>query len=300
MAITIQSESKKIITLPEYQEYVKTNVVAKDKDSILESSSMLKALSNNKNFLAEIINSELKDLNQFQKSNLYTAQTILLGGGDDFLIRANVWLPPCKSQRLKAIEDKVYSYLLPHDHNFDFLTIGHFGPGYETSIYEYDYADTIGKPGEEVDLKLLEHTRLDEGKMMFYRSGKDVHTQFHPDDLSISLNLLLIPDQVTIQDQYYFDTDKKIISGYVEANVETRNLLLKLAGLIGNDETRNHLEFIAQKHPARRNRIQAYDSLAKLCPDDHEQIWKRALLDNETLVKIRAKQEMTQLESTHA
>src|SRR3546814_33924 len=70
-----------------------------------------------------------------------------------------------------------FFYGKAHDHNFSFLTVGYMGPGYWSEYYEYDYANVAGYVGEKVNLRYIEKSKLDEGKVMLYRIHRDVHLQ---------------------------------------------------------------------------------------------------------------------------
>ncbi|MBT2543060.1 hypothetical protein J7E99_20695 [Streptomyces sp. ISL-44] len=87
---------------------------------------------------------------------------LLLGSGTDYMVRANIWLPPTGMDPRQ--EQVLHSYELAHDHPFSFLTVGYFGPGYETTIWEYNPDTLTGQPGEQVELELLEHTDLPPGQ----------------------------------------------------------------------------------------------------------------------------------------
>ena len=51
-------------------------------------------------------------------------------------------------------------------------------------------ASVVGFPGEEVNLRFIEKSRLDQGKVMLYRAHQDVHLQLPADAMSVSLNIL--------------------------------------------------------------------------------------------------------------
>src|SRR3546814_8782480 len=83
-----------------------------------------------------------------------------------------------------------FFYGKAHDHNFSFLTVGYMGPGYWSEYYEYDYANVAGYVGEKVNLRYIEKSKLDEGKVMLYRIHRDVHLQLPADEMSVSLNIM--------------------------------------------------------------------------------------------------------------
>lgn len=99
---------------------------------------------------------------------------------------------------------------LPHDHNFDFLTLGYFGPGYWSDYYEYDYGEVTGWRGEAVpSLRRIERSRLEQGKLMLYRAHIDVHAQYAADALSVSLNIMHTTGAQGWLDQYRFDLERR-------------------------------------------------------------------------------------------
>jgi hypothetical protein len=206
---------------------------------------------------------ELRDLSAFQKDSPYSAQSLSLGGvHKKFYLRANVWLPKRELHSVNdAGEANLYSYDFAHDHNFDFLTVGYFGPGYETDIYEYDVREVRGEVGEVVDMKFLESTSLPYGKMMIYRASRDVHVQKFPCEFSISLNLLT-PGKEPIRDQFAFDLRTRAISSVIRSNLSGRSLLMEAAAALGDRDTDDMIQFIADSHHCCRTREAAARALS--------------------------------------
>jgi HEAT repeats len=269
-----------------------------DTDHVLESGAMLKALANNRHFLVERVNEELLSWRNFQTGNNYSAQTLALGGGNGFYVRANMWLPPSEVSGPKIWESNLYAYTRPHDHNFSFLTVGYFGSGYATSIYEYDPEQIAGIPGEQVQLRFLEKTTLPAGKVMFYRAGRDVHSQEHPEEFSISLNLMLARPEVDWSNQYWFDLDRYIIQDFVQRpSTSGRVALCRLAGALGNGATINILESIASHHEMPRVRASAYESLAALTSSAAQTIWEQAIQDRHPFVRDVARRVVDEIVS---
>lgn len=128
---------------------------------------------------------------------------------------------------------------------------------------------------------------------MFYRANKDIHSQRHPDDFSISLNLLASPPEQGFKDQYCFDLGAGKIISHVGTTNMTRLMLCKLAKYVGNGSSINLLEAIAKEHISPRIRAQAYDSLAALVSDDDERIWNMALLDESPYIQNKARSIMS-------
>ena len=189
---------------------------------------------------------------------------------------------------MQAMEDKVFSYQIPHDHNFHFLTVGYSGPGYETAIYEYDNGRVEGYVGERVDVRFLQKTFLTKGKVIGFRASKDIHTQLYPSALSVSINLLSSSQDALLKDQFYFDINKSCITGFVNTLVSARSTVLSLAEHLGNDDTCDVLDTISKRHPTPRTRADAYRAFARLRPQEAERVFRRASRDASAFVRRRA------------
>lgn len=96
-----------------------------------------------------------------------------------FLVRANIWKVPEKRVGYNRHEKRLYSYEAPHDHNSNFLTVGLYGPGYETEMWQYQYEDGL-KPGDKVDHSYLGRKVLGLGDIMYYEKSKDINSQLAP------------------------------------------------------------------------------------------------------------------------
>ena len=292
MALTIKCDSDESIEFADYLTYVGKNVNPDDLDSIADSAELLKKLSNNLTFVTEMFNSQLK----FLPKNLlafYSSQSAILGVEGDASVRLNIWPLLSEDPRRKKIECERYSYHDAHDHNFTFMTVGYYGPGYSTKLYEYDPKDVIGHIGEPVDISFLEETTLPKGKVMLYRPSKDIHTQIPPTEFSLSLNLMFNQKEMTaLTHQYYFDIDKSCISGYVESFSSKRVSCIEMLKLVGNENSVDILWDIVNKHPCNRTRLSAIDTISHLKPQEFEAIWNVAIKDSDPLVNMIAKSKL--------
>ncbi|MCG6119435.1 MAG: transposase, partial [Blastomonas sp.] len=97
-----------------------------------------------------------------------------------WFMRANIW-PSAQEAVMRESGEAAFVYGLAHDHNFDFLTVGYFGPGYRSDHYEVDPARIIGKAGDAVDLRFVGSSVLHLGRVMHYRARRDVHCQYPPE-----------------------------------------------------------------------------------------------------------------------
>ncbi len=231
-----------------------------NEDGVEVAAALLARLNANRDFLADFALAELKDgCSNQSASNRYSGQVMMLHRkpGQHF-VRANFW-PSANDPVVQASGTAHYFYDLPHDHNFDFLTIGHAGPGYESDWYDYDHEAVAGYAGEEAALRFVERGQLTPGRLLHYRAHRDVHRQLPPQSLSISLNI--VPERAATMwhDQYIFDVDDDSV-----ARIPTFSPLesmLRIALLSGADNARDLAEDFAVSHPSERVRWTSWQAL---------------------------------------
>jgi len=157
-----------------------------DKRKMQELASWLQKLANNRNFLSDYLISEVSNHDKFQANNDFKPSTLLLHSSTEYTIRAVIWLPTGS-----LFPPHVFAYYEPHDHNFDFFTTAYMGAGYTTSLYEYNYDEVIGLEGEVIDIKFIEKHKFRPKSVMYYYASKDIHIQYPPDELTVTLNLII-------------------------------------------------------------------------------------------------------------
>jgi len=232
-----------------------------DEESFAAAAPLLKRLANNRAFLADVAVKELKDRCARQAlENRYSSQVIMLHrASEKYFIRANFW-PSERDSVFKNSGTSPFFYHVPHDHNFSFLTVGYLGSGYWSEYYEYDFAAVRGVPGEKVDLRFIEKSRLEPGKVMLYRAHRDVHNQLPADDMSVSINIMHAAPSLPFLNQYRFDVKTCEIAGIL--NKSSTEALLALAAHHGNENGRDLVENFAARHPCERIRFSALRELA--------------------------------------
>jgi len=237
-----------------------------DEESFAAAAPLLKRLANNRGFLAGLAAAELKDRCTRQSlENRYSSQVIMLHrASEKFFLRANFWLSP-RDSLFKSSGASPFFYHVPHDHNFSFLTVGYFGPGYWSEYYEYDHDEVVGLPGEKVDLRFVEKSRLEEGKVLLYRAHRDVHNQLPADDLSVSINIMEASNRLPYLNQYRFDVAKCEVAGILTKS--STEALLALAANLDGGSGRDLVESFAARHPCERIRFAALRELALAAPD---------------------------------
>ncbi len=257
----------------------------------------LRRLGNDKQFLGDVLVAELAQRHREDVlDSSYGPQVVMLAPPNgNFFIRANLW-PSTDEHMLRASGGTSFVYGLPHDHNFSFLTLGYFGPGYWSDYYEYDYGEVIGHAGEAVpSLRFVERSRLEEGKLMLYRAHLDVHAQHPADALSVSLNIMQTTGAQGWLDQYRFDLDQRRIGAIVSGGPS--EAFLRIAVGLGGAEACDLAERFAHHHPSDRMRLACWDALAGAAgdPGARNGVWRRAEQAGSRLVAMEAKARRAEL-----
>ena len=298
MPRVIATDAEESIQLGDLVEMLETGGFdPQDEDNFASWGGALKKLANNRTFLGDIILEELKSHCASQvELNRYTPQVILLHAqSSNFLIRANIW-PAMTDSMVRESGTDPFFYYKAHDHNFSFLTVGYMGPGYWSEYYEYDYDQVVGHPGEKVDLRYVEKSRLEPGKVMLYRAHRDVHLQLPADEMSVSLNILESTARNHFLDQYMFDVGKSEITSLItRTSIEP---LLSLAAHMGGEEGRGLAEEFAVRHPSDSVRFCALTACAGAAAsvDERVALFERAARSDSRLVAARARQEVEKIE----
>jgi hypothetical protein len=234
-------------------------------DDLIASAPLLKRLANNKTFLIERMFDELRDQLKFQAGNMYAPEVLLLHASKNYFVRANIWKP------ISAAEEAIpgYQYDVCHDHNFDILTVGYLGFGYDCRSYTYDKDAYEGRLGEVIDLNSEGVFSLRNGKVALYRAKEDVHIQLPPDRLSVSLNL--IPrGPVQNEMQFQFDEGSGTICRYL--NFTALEAAVRVADVMGARESLDALIRIGRGHPSARVRALALAARIHMDVDRAEEI----------------------------
>ena len=231
-----------------------------DEVSIHRCAALLAGLQRNRSFLADhLIAALASDTADPQPASRYSAQVILLHRSPrGWYLRANIW-PAATDAAYAASGAAAFSYGVAHDHNFNFLTIGYFGPGYVSDYYEVDPEAVDGRLGEPLALKFVERSCLSEGQILLYRAHRDIHCQRPPASLSVSLNIMDEGDHVPWRDQFIVDRETRTIDR--RPTTTSTELLLRCAVHL-SDEAKDIADHVAQTHPVPRVRANAVAALA--------------------------------------
>lgn len=261
-----------------------------DEGSLQAAARDLRQLGNDRAFLGDILIDELKRrCEPDHEASSYGPQTLVLARpGSQVFLRANIWPSP-DEHILRASGTAPFYFDVPHDHNFSFLTLGYFGPGYWSDYYEYDYETVAGYVGEPVDLRFVERARLDCGKLMLYRAHRDIHVQHPAEAMSVSINVMHMAPHQGWFDQYRFDVKGRRIEAIL--NPGAGEVALRLAVALGLDEARDLAERFGYCHPSDRMRLAAWETQAGAAGDagERDAVWRRAEASGSRLVAGEAR-----------
>jgi len=256
------------MSLPEFVASLEGRDLNKQ-DELIQVAPNLKRLANNGRFLLDQIWPELENLGRFQAFNSYGPQVFILHATRSYFIRANIWRPISGAER--ALPN--FKYDICHDHNFDILTVGYFGPGYKSRAYTYDFNEEEQVIGSRVALRPEGIFTLATGKVALYRAKRDVHIQLPPEALSVSINL--IPHGPRLKDlQFQFDEADGTILRYLQ--ISAPDLVVRLAGFLPRTDCVHALKQIGESCESPRLRAIALVSQMQNSPDREPEILSKA------------------------
>lgn len=296
MPLVIDNPSSADCSLPEAIEALAAlDFDPQEEESTNQAAHWLRKLSNNRQFLADMLLDRLAGRTAGEVESGYGPQAIVLSPlrGQMFL-RANIW-PAEHDLCFKNSGAKTFVYGVPHDHNFSFLTCGYLGPGYASDYYEYDYEDVCGYPGEDAKLRFVERSALSEGKLMLYRAHRDVHSQLPAESLSVSLNIMHVGLTQSWFDQYGFDLERGTVSRVISPN--STEVFLRTAVASGSDAALDFAQWVGRTHPSDRLRLASFEARAGVLEGAmaRDALWREGELCGSLMVAAISRQHRAEL-----
>ena len=231
------------LDLQEYIFYLDSCVDMTSRESVQASYKELQRLAMNESFLESFIDRSLRDYQNYQLNNVHSVQSIILHQCDSYTLRANFWPADFEYNMEESEVDKYFAYDHMHDHNFDFMTVGYKGNGYETILFSRKLNDNL-EEGEEVEVDYLGRRKLGVGDCFYFESGKHIHSQFRPSDFSVSINL--IPHQLARKrNQFEFTLKSGLNTVIVKSKIKEMSYFSELKVIInslGDDEAKKLLK----------------------------------------------------------
>jgi hypothetical protein len=263
-----------------------------DETSIHRCATLLAGLQRNRTFLADYLIAALQSGAADRPTSCYSAQVILLHRSPrGWYLRANIW-PAATDAAYANSGAAAFSYGVAHDHNFNFLTIGYFGPGYVSDHWEVDPEAIDGRHAEPLDLTFTGRSTLGEGQLLLYRAHRDLHCQQPPASLSVSLNIMDEGEHVPWRDQYIVDLGREEGARAAQSPTIARRptltsgeLLLRCAVHL-SVEAQDIADHIAQTHPVSRVRAGAIAALAAVAEGEgRAAVLERGMRDRDARVR---------------
>lgn len=260
-----------------------------EEESLAHAASWLQRLGNDRQFLGDLLIDMLDGFAPAPAGADALAgagpRTIMLvtPGAGNFLMRARVWLSP-REMMFQRSGAAACGYGGVHDFAGDVLTLGYFGPGYLSEDYEYDPEFLAGHPGECVPLRFVGRGLLEEGRLMHYRSHRDVQQRHPPEALSISIDLEHTHPGQSWSSQHGFDLVRDEISGGMHGEVTglfghgPSESLLRIALGLGTEGARDLATHFGRNHASDRMRLVAWQALAAQASDQaaRDAVWREA------------------------
>lgn len=185
---------------------------------------------------------------------------MILAVTDDYLIRANFWMPEHRLSTQSDHESRAFGYGIGHNHNFHLLTVGYFGAGYETDLCRLADPERVYAVGETAEMQPIGRWQLGLGEVMFYEAFADVHVQNPPRELSVSLNLMTHSTRDAMP-QFMFDMRTGSVQSLVDSPLDARIHLLTTARLLRATEADAALRHVAETDTSPRLRQLAQAAL---------------------------------------
>ncbi|WP_242526019.1 transposase [Novosphingobium sp. KA1] len=260
-----------------------------EEESLAHAASWLQRLGNDRQFLGDMLIDMLDGLTPAPEGADALAgsgsRTIMLvpPGPGHFLIRARVWLP-AQDRLFQRSGAAACGYGQAHDFAGDVLTLGYFGPGYLGEDYEYEETVPAGYPGERVALRFVGRGLLEQGRLLHYRSQRDVQLRHPPEALSLSIDLEHTHPEQSWRSRHDFALVRERQGGGVCGHVTGLNghgpseSLLRIALGLGAEGAEALAAHFGRHHGSERMRLVAWQALAAQAGDDaaRDAVWRAA------------------------
>ena len=257
--MVIPTQTNAVLELDQFMEHVDRHLDVESEDSLVSMAPQLLALANNRRFLARHLAATL-GRDDFQQRNPFAGPVFVLANRRHFMVRAIGW-PPSDANSGASYNS---TYRVAHNHAFSLLTVGYWGPGYETDIFACStetLAHAANGSRAELDLPLIGRYRLGEGTVLHFPAHRVVHVQYPPAAYSISLNLVVKRKADDSAEQYFFDVDRRCYRGSTGTTSNAWLRILHLAARRPDSRYVRALTSIAEGHPSLRIRTVAREAL---------------------------------------
>jgi hypothetical protein len=258
----VPAQSDAVLELDDFMAHLDKHLDVESEDSLVAMAPQLVALANNRRFLARHLAATITRPD-FQQNNPFTGPVFVLANRRHFMVRAIGW-PPAAYNTGAGHNS---TYRVAHNHAFSLLTVGYWGPGYETDVFEcppQTLADAANGSSAELGLPFIGRYRLAERTVLHFPAHRIVHVQHPPESYSISLNLVVKRSADDSAEQYFFDVDSRRYRGSTGTTSNAWLRILHLASRLPDPRYAGALTSIAEGHPSLRIRTVAREALARV------------------------------------
>lgn len=205
-----------------------------------EAAMMMRRILNNREDVCRYLVENLTRLLEFRADD-YAPDGIVLYRSKHFILRMVIWLPDGMKGHQSGFTDSTL-----HDHNYNFMTLGLLGPGYQTDVWQYDPKLDIDQTGESVAARRQGILQLAEGCVFYFQKGVDIHSQLPPEKLSVSFNIMESDEMLRMQ--YEFNQ----LSPTEDDHLHVATLVLppvvqQISQILGNSPLRDRLQNVLEK-----------------------------------------------------
>ena len=275
-----------VIGLGDFIEYASSNVDCRDPDSVAAAAPMLRSLANDRRLLLAPLHQQMRE--QFSHRKTPSTQVVVLGGGQDFYVRVDLW-PAASHARSQLFAEQFGLYAIGTGQSFPTLMTGYFGPGLIHDLYAYEPLAIKGMPGERVPLTFVERVTLSTQVAALFLPHGEVIQRVAPQSFSASLSLMIHHET---GDMHLVDVASQTLCDYPpQISSSRRAAMLRLAGLIGDANTQQYLEDISAAHFCPRTRQAAREAMEALASAPPENLWKPVSSNSDPGAEHQALQE---------
>ncbi|HEX3895758.1 MAG TPA: HEAT repeat domain-containing protein [Rudaea sp.] len=293
MAIVLKLDNEDRLSLREFADHLETTFDLEEADSLIGVAPHFRSLANDPNLVAHHFNAEIQSVLDAKSEPRQISSPFVIASGRNYALHAKIWMPDAQADVLRPSSGSVAGARHAHNHNFNVMTIGYFGPGHVSDLYTFTPNEGSAHIGDRVDLRFTERVRIQKQCAVICRDTVDAHAHIAPEALSISMSLSIFSGNTQVADRFVFDPQASTICGYVDtADVYQRASVVRLAGEVGNEQTLELFDALLRRSPSQRVREAALAATARL-PHievaERVRVIQRALKDSDESLRLRAK-----------
>ena len=299
MAIVLKLENEDRLSLLEFVDHLETTFDLDEADSLIGVAPYFRALANDPDLIAYHFNAEIQRVLDAKEEPHYVSAPLDLANAPHYSLQAKIWMPDTLSDALRPPSGQSQNIRRAHNHNFNVMTIGYFGPGNIADLYAFNAKEDRAEIDDRVDLRFIQRVRIQKECAVICREGIDAHAHIAPEALSISMSLSIFSERTQLTDRLVFDPQTSTICGYVDsADIYLRASVVRLAGEVGNEQTLELFDALLRRSPCRRVRaaaLMAASRLPEIDDDERVRVIQRAVKDSDDALRQRAKSLIEQL-----